>query len=155
MDLGIVTGFVSKIFEPLAGLIDDLTLSKEEKAQFKEKLQQMQLTAYTQAMSLEKSLVEAQASVIKAEAAGESWMQRNWRPTLMLTIVAVIANNYVFFPYLQAFGVEQAMILELPDELFTLMTVGVGGYIGSRGIEKVAKTRALTSLMENGRPPKE
>ena len=73
--------------------------------------------------------------IVLAEVKGDSWLQRNWRPLLMLVIVAIVANNYLLAPYLQLmFGV--GMNLELPDALWQLMTLGVGGYIASRGAEK-------------------
>lgn len=53
----------------------------------------------------------------------------------MLTIVAIIANNYLLIPWLQVFGVPVAL-LELPESLYTLMTVGVGGYVAGRTVEK-------------------
>lgn len=90
----------------------------------------------TQALiSADASVIEQQVKVILAEAQG-SWLQRNWRPILMLSIVAIVVNNYILFPYANLFGV-QAVILELPPELFTLMTVGVGGYVAGRSAEKV------------------
>lgn len=74
--------------------------------------------------------------VILAEARGDSWLQRNWRPVLMLSIVAIVVNNYLLYPYLQLFGVP-TVVLDLPPELYNLMTVGVGGYVMGRSAEKV------------------
>lgn len=82
--------------------------------------------------------LQGQIQIILAESGG-SWMQKNWRPTLMLTIVAIVANNYLIAPYLQIFGVPNT-VLALPDELYTLMTIGVGGYIAGRSGEKIAQT---------------
>jgi hypothetical protein len=56
----------------------------------------------------------------------------------MLSIVAIIANNYLIFPYLSLFT-DKAVILELPEKLYNLMTVGVGGYIVGRSAEKGLK----------------
>jgi hypothetical protein len=53
----------------------------------------------------------------------------------MLTIVAIVANNYIIYPYLSLFT-DRAMILELPEKLYNLMTIGVGGYIVGRSAEK-------------------
>lgn len=76
--------------------------------------------------------------IILAEAQGGYW-QRNWRPFLMLTVIAIIANNYVLAPYLGLiFGVD--MILDLPEGLWTLLVTGVGGYIVGRSGEKIATT---------------
>lgn len=86
---------------------------------------------------LEGTIVEAKSNIIVAEAQGKSWLQRNWRPLLMTTIIIIVANNYVLFPYLSIWWPEDVKILDLPDKLFTLMEIGVGGYIVSRGAEKI------------------
>jgi hypothetical protein len=73
--------------------------------------------------------------IILAEARGESWLQRNWRPLLMMTCIAIIANNYVLYPYLKAiFG--WGVALELPESLWELLKIGVGGYVVGRSLEK-------------------
>lgn len=83
-------------------------------------------------------LKKAQRDIIVAEVQGESWLQRNWRPILMLSIVGIVVNNYIIFPYAQLFGVA-AVTLDLPDELFSLMSIGVGGYVVGRSGEKMMK----------------
>lgn len=83
----------------------------------------------------EGELRRAAADIVKTEALGHSWLQRNWRPLLMLTIVAIVANNYLVAPYAQAmFGVGLA--LDLPERLWDLMTLGVGGYVVGRTVER-------------------
>ena len=69
---------------------------------------------------------EARSNVIMAEAQGQSWLQRNWRPLLMLTIIIIVANNYILYPYLSIFT-DKVRVLDLPDRLCTLMETGVGG----------------------------
>ena len=54
----------------------------------------------------------------------------------MLVIVAIIANNYLVVPWLSIFT-DKVVMLELPPELYTLMTVGIGGYIAGRTGEKM------------------
>ena len=88
-------------------------------------------------------IIKEQSNVLQAEITGKSALQRNWRPILMLTIVAIIANNYIVFPYLSMFT-DKAVMLELPDHLYNLMKIGVGGYIVGRSGEKIA-----TSLSNN------
>lgn len=82
--------------------------------------------------------IESQASVIVAEANGQSWLQRNWRPITMMVIVAIVANNYLIFPYVSMFT-DKVVVLELPDKLFTLMTLGLSGYIVGRTVEKIRR----------------
>lgn len=126
MGIGSILGIVPKLF----GLVDKAVLDKDAATKLKFDLQNT-------VMSYESELVKAQANIIVAEAQGESWLQRNWRPILMLVIVAIVANNFLVVPILQLFGLE-SVVLELPDQLYTLMTVGVGGYIAGRSGEKIA-----------------
>lgn len=107
----------------------------EKQAEIKQKL----LDLEGKAAEADNQLRELQAKVLIAEIAGQSWLQQNWRPILMLTIVAIVANNYIFVPYMQLFGLP-AMILDLPDKLWNLMTLGVGGYIAGRTGEKMIST---------------
>lgn len=75
--------------------------------------------------------------IVLAEAKGQSWLQRNWRPLLMMTVVIIIANNFLFGPYVEAlFSVS--IVLPLPPELYDLMKIGVGGYVVGRSAEKIA-----------------
>jgi len=85
---------------------------------------------------LDKAVMEAQSSVVIAEAQGQSWLQRNWRPLLMLVIITIVANNYILFPYL-SIVTDKVKVLDLPDKLWVLMEIGVGGYILGRTVEKV------------------
>lgn len=85
---------------------------------------------------LDKAITDAQSNVVIAEAQGQSWLQRNWRPLLMLTIITIVANNYILAPYLSIWT-DKVKVLDLPERLWGLMEIGVGGYIVSRGVEKV------------------
>ncbi len=75
----------------------------------------------------------AAASVVLAEANGESWLQRNWRPMLMCLFGYIIAHNHVIAPL---FGVPYA---DMPPQLWDLLKIGIGGYVISRGAEKGIK----------------
>lgn len=86
----------------------------------------------------EGAIRDAAASIVLAEARGESWLQRNWRPLMMLVIVAIIANNYLLYPYFVAFGLPGVM-LDLPETLWELMKIGLGGYVVGRSAEKVTR----------------
>lgn len=77
--------------------------------------------------------IEGASTIIAAEAQGESWLQRNWRPGLMVVFACLILTAW--------FGwVPANMPANTIDRLFDLLTVGIGGYIGGRSIEKVART---------------
>jgi len=110
-------------------------ISQEKKAEIQAKTIELE----TMVSQLQIKQQELQSNVIVAEIKGESWAQRNWRPILMLCCVAVVANNYLFLPYLALFGVQGA-VLTLPDHLWSLMSIGVGGYIAGRSAEKIIET---------------
>ena len=133
--IGQILGFVSSIIKPVAELVDDVVTTDEEREGLKAKLKEIENKFRSDAMQYEAKIVQAQADIVKAEVQGKSWMQRNWRPILMLSIVAIIINNYILFPYLGTFIPLKA--LELPAGLWTLMSIGVGGYVGGRSLEKI------------------
>lgn len=85
------------------------------------------------------ALAAAQA-VIVAEAQGDSWLQRNWRPLLMLCFVLILFNNYVAAPYARALGLDLPT-LDLPEGAWALLNIGVGGYIAGRSAEKILGKR--------------
>ena len=125
--LGLITGPIIKgITDLISESITDKDKANELKAQVVQRMHQIEVAE-----------LQGAVKIITAEASG-NWLQKSWRPLLMLTIVAIVANNYLFAPYLVAFGV-QAPVLDLPSNLFDLMTLGVGGYIGGRSAEKVAQ----------------
>jgi len=66
-----------------------------------------------------------------------NWLQRNWRPILMVIIMLILLNNYIIAPYVMLFFPKSALVLELPPALFTLLTIGVGGYVIGRSAEKI------------------
>jgi len=83
--------------------------------------------------------IEASASaIVLAEAKSESWIASSWRPILMLNITAIVSVNYLIFPLIEV-TTGNKMMIPLPEELWTLLTVGVGGYVLGRSGEKVAK----------------
>jgi hypothetical protein len=82
--------------------------------------------------------IEASMSVIVAEANSEHWVVASWRPITMLTFTAIIANNYILYPYLSLFW-EAAPMLALPSDLWDLLKIGLGGYVVGRSAEKTVK----------------
>jgi hypothetical protein len=132
-----VIGLVGKLVAPLLGqvfgtidkAVKDKDLAMKLKSEIQMNAMSMDHTEFTDTL-------KSQTAIVLAEAKG-GFLQRNWRPMLMMTFVIIVANNYVIFPYLSMFT-EKAVMLDLPGKLWTLMTVGVGGYVGGRTIEKVA-----------------
>jgi len=97
-----------------------------------------QLEILSQMQQVESEVISYKKDIIVAEAKGESWLQRNWRPMLMCAFGLIIVNNYILFPYIQLFGFK-AVVLEMPEKLWNLLTLGVGGYVVGRSVEKGVK----------------
>ena len=128
-------GLLSSILGPVTGIIDkavpDADLRRKLKQDIKSKL-----------IEQESALTLAARDVIVAEAQGGSWLQRSWRPITMLSFVAIIVNNYLVAPYVQAFG-GGAVVLDIPPGMWTLLTTGLGGYVVGRTLEKTGSSIRL------------
>ena len=120
-------GLLSKLIEPVFGVIDKAVPDKDLAQQLKHDVQ-------TAMIAQESAFVDAARDVVLAEAQG-SFLQRNWRPIVMLLIAAILGNNFLIAPYVQAFG-GVSVVLEIPEGLWTLFTIGMGGYVVGRTFEK-------------------
>lgn len=111
---------LSNLVSEIGGIIDSLTLSSKEKMQLRASL--------TEALSrFEADLQKEQSSVIRSESQG-NWLQRSWRPLVMLTFSAVVLLG-IFTP------------LPLPDDgsrFWDLLEIGLGGYVIGRSFESVS-----------------
>lgn len=125
-------GGIKGILEGVRGIVTLFKLPPEQEAQ-------MALALQSAEQQLQQAVLAAQSEIIVAEAKGESWIQRSWRPLLMLSITGILVNNYMVYPYLSLFGVPTA-VLDFPDKLWNLLTLGVSGYIVGRSGEKLMKT---------------
>lgn len=122
--------FLSSVIDPVAKLIDNVHTSEEEKLQIKSEMFKLQTAVTSQVIEYESKLMEAQSKIVLAEATGESWLQRNWRP-LMMVWFATLLGLY-WFGY-----TPPNLTQETLDNLFSLMQLGIGGYIVGRSGEKI------------------
>jgi len=124
---------VGDLVKGLFGLVDKAVEDKDEANKLKADLETVMEKSD---LSKFRTDMEARAGIVLGEIQGKSWLQRNWRPILMLAIVAIVVNNYILFPYMSLFT-DKAVILDLPEKLWNLMMIGVGGYIAGRSGEKI------------------
>jgi hypothetical protein len=117
------------------GVVDKLVADKDLAEQLKSQIKSQVLVQEHDQLVKE---LDSQTKIILAEAKG-GWLQRNWRPVLMLTAIAIIANNYIIAPYIGLFFPDKELMLELPGGLWALLNVGVGGYAVGRSAEKILK----------------
>jgi len=118
---------VSGIFRPIADVIDHVLPSGDAKIQLQQKMLEAQMAAASQFMDYQKQLLDSQTQIVKAEAQGNSWLQRSWRPITMLTfLVLVVCDAFGWLPF------------RLAPDAWGLLKLGLGGYVVGRSVEKVA-----------------
>lgn len=124
-----VLSFIGQIFKPAAELIDNLHTSDHERLTAKATMLQLQVEFLEEALNYEKAQLEAKSRIIEAEAKSEHWLTSTWRPITMLIFVAATTAHW--------FGFTPELPQETVDQMFTLIQIGVGGYLTGRSVEKV------------------
>ncbi len=119
---------IGPLLAGIFGVVDKAVEDKDQAAAIKSRLQEMVLAGQMKE-------IEQAAAIIVAEAKGESWLQRNWRPMLMCLFGLIIANNYVVVPWLSLFG-RPSVMLDIPPDMWDLLKLGIGGYVVGRSVEK-------------------
>ena len=76
--------------------------------------------------------LKTQASIIVAEANGDSWLQRSWRPLVMLDFALLVNAHWLGFT---PENLSEPQVLAL----LGIVQVGLGGYVIGRSAEKVMK----------------
>jgi len=117
--------FTGGLVKEVGNVIDKLFTSEEERLKAKNEifkvLQEQQL-----------ELQKLQTEIIVTEANG-NWLQRSWRPILMLAFGFIVIYVKFIAPLFSL------PIPPLEDEFWNLLQLGIGGYVVGRSVEKVAK----------------
>ena len=125
--LNFLTGNVLK---EIGKVIDNIFTNDEER-----QLAKNQLVQIIQQKELE--LQKMQTDIIVAEANG-NWLQRSWRPILMLAFGFIVIYVKFIAP------VFNLTIPELEIEFWELLKIGIGGYVVGRSAEKISKNITIT-----------
>ena len=116
---------VKAVASPILNIIDKAVPDKTQANQLKSDIQNALI-------NLDTKVLESQTKAIVAEAQGESWMQRNWRPTTMLTFTGLIVAHWLGFTP-ENLPEDQVMAL------LEIVKIGLAGYVVGRSAEKFAK----------------
>lgn len=127
-----IISLIGEIFKPAAKLIDDLHTSEEEKLQQKTHLLEIQSEFLVKALAYEEEQIKAKAAIIIAEAKSGNFLTSSWRPVTMYAFLIMLVSYW--FGWVD---VDARITPEILGKVFTLLQIGLGGYIASRGIEKV------------------
>ncbi len=121
--------FLAKLLSPLTdilgGVLDKTIVDKNQ-------VRQIKADFVNQVMLVKAAELEAQSQILVAEISGESWLQRNWRPIVMLFFVGLIGSHWLGFT---APGLTEGERLAV----FEIIKIGLGGYVLGRSAEKGIK----------------
>ena len=113
-----VTNLVSAVGE----IVDRLTLPGREKKQLETDILRLLI-------AVEEKTISEQAASIREEARG-NWLQRSWRPIVMLVFTLIIlAGTFLNLP-----------ILADTSRFWDLLEIGLGGYIIGRSSEQLVSS---------------
>ena len=118
-----IWSLIGSIGGKVLDIVDDVVEDKDEANRLKFEIQR-------KLIENKSSELEAAAKIVLAEAQG-GWLQRNWRPLLMVTFAGLIVAHW--------FGFTAPDIPEtVQNSLLNIVMVGVGGYVVGRSGEKIA-----------------
>lgn len=119
----IVDWFSGGVVKEIGKVIDNLFTSDEERIKAKNEV-------FKVLREKELELQKMQTDIIIAEAKG-NWLQRSWRPILMLAFGFIVIYVKFIAPLFDL------RIPELEDEFWNLLQLGIGGYVIGRTGEKM------------------
>ena len=122
---------IGSLLKPVFDIIDKVVPDRQLRDKIKFEIAMMDYRALEQEL-------EARAKIIATEAGSAHWLTSAWRPIIMLLMGAIIANNLIIYPYLRLFW-PQAPELNLTPEIWSLLKLGISGYIVGRSAEKCVK----------------
>jgi len=121
----IIDWFGGSVVKDLMSGLDKLFTSKEEKILAENAIKQILVQKQLE-------LQKMQTEIIVAEAKG-NWLQRSWRPILMLAFGFIVIYVKFLAPLFNF------RIPELENEFWNLLQLGIGGYVVGRSAEKISK----------------
>lgn len=108
---------LSGLVGDIGGIINSLSISSTEKKELETKMTQV-------VYSYAGELAQQQAEIVMKETQG-NWLQRSWRPLVMLAFAGVVLlGTVVDIPY-----------LENDSKFWNLIEIGLGGFVVGRSIE--------------------
>ena len=122
--------FTGGVVKEVGKVMDNLFTSEEERINAKN---EMLKVLNEQQLELQR----LQTDIILAEAKG-NWLQRSWRPILMLAFGFIVIYVKFIAPLFSL------PVPPLENEFWNLLQLGIGGYVMGRTGEKIVNTYAST-----------
>lgn len=130
--LGLVQGPLMKILD---AHVADVALRRKLAAEIEQ-----------QAMAFAGRAAELGQAAVLAETKSEHWLNRSWRPLLMLLMMGFLLVAGLILPLADLIAGGPVPFSPrwqlLPQGFWDFLAIGMGGYIGGRSLEKVANAVA-------------
>jgi hypothetical protein len=132
--LSLLTTVAGLMKGPLSIIVDRYVSDLELRRKLKAELEQGLLDHLSKSAELQKD-------VILAEINSEHWLTSNWRPLLMMALMGFLILVGLVIPLIDLLVghpiAYQPRWNDLPGGFWDFLTVGMGGYIGGRSLEKI------------------
>ena len=128
--LGILKG-VNGLANIAKGIIEGIGATKEKRDAALASVAKAETGVVMSVVGYQQEVLAAQRAVIVAEAQGKSWLQRSWRPITMLTFLVLVVLDHT-----------SGLAFRLAPEAWTLLQLGLGGYVVGRSVEKTVQVLA-------------
>lgn len=113
---------LEKLSSTIGGIVNRLSLSSTEKKQLETELLQSVNATLDETNKQSGTLIETEMKGI--------WLQRAWRPIVMLTLTGVVVIG----------AFTDLPMLESGSQFWDLLQLGLGGYVIGRSAEKITGT---------------
>ena len=124
-------GMIKNLVGEIGSIIGSLSISSREKKELETEVVQ---TVYRYV----DELAAGQADIVKSETQG-NWLQRSWRPLMMLSFAfIVLLGTVIEIPFLSG-----------DSKFWNLIEIGLGGYVIGRSLEGL--NRWLPGMRKKGK----
>ena len=115
-------GVLQNVIGEIGDIVNRLSVSSKEKQKIQEEIQSL-------VYRYKSELVREQAAAVGEETRG-NWLQRSWRPIVMLAFALVILSGMFM----------ESTLLSDNSRLWDLLEIGLGGYVIGRSGENVTES---------------
>ena len=127
--LSTIAPLAKMLFSTVDKAIPDKDLAEKLKAQLN-----------TELLKSSTEQLKAAASIVEAEAKS-GWFSASWRPLLMYVLIFILVWTYIIGPVIKLM-IGTVITFELPGDVWTLLQIGLGGYVVGRSGESIARSLA-------------
>jgi len=124
----IFAGGASELVDSVGGVLDNLTTTKEEKLEAKQKLKEL-------VANYETKMEQEISSRWEADMKSDSWLSKNVRPMVLIFLVI----STVLLIFIDAGAINFTVEAKWTDLLQLVLITVIGAYFGGRSLEKTKK----------------